>query len=96
VDQLAAYLLQLNELRLAVGSPLGASIEHNQGTTACPPSVEGDRLAAGIGELDIRKSGADGGPDPGHVSAVHLHLNLDPGVHVPGRAQDDADWITTR
>ena len=83
-DQLAVYLLQLNELRLAVGSPLGASIEHNQGTTACPPSVEGNRLTASIGELDLRKGGANGGPDLGQVSAVHLHVNLDPGVHVPG------------
>ena len=78
------YLLQLNELRLAVGSPIGASIEHNQGRTACPPSVEGDRLTASIGELDLRKGGANGGPDLGQVSAVHLHVYLDPGVHVPG------------
>ena len=49
-------LLQLDELRFAVGSPPGAAVEDHQGTPTVPSLVQIDVLAVLVQQDDVRKA----------------------------------------
>jgi hypothetical protein len=68
-------LLQLNELRFAIGSPAGASVEDNEGAPALSPVVQTNRIAVHIGKLEVRKQLPDGRPDSCVIHLSHLNTN---------------------
>lgn len=65
--QLGLDLLQLDELRFAEGSPLGAAVEHDHGPPAGPRRVEVDVPARLVRQPDVRETLADLGPDRGKL-----------------------------
>ena len=54
--QVGKYLLQLNQLRLAEGSPLGASVEDHEGLAARTGRMQVYRASALVGQPDVRKT----------------------------------------
>ena len=59
--QLLGMLLQLDQLRHAVGSPDRGALEHDGGLASGPVGVEVDRLAALVGQDEVGQPLADGG-----------------------------------
>lgn len=61
--ELAFDLLQLNELRLAVGSPGGATVENDQRPTPGAPAMQAHQSAPGIGKLEVGEDLTHAGSD---------------------------------
>jgi hypothetical protein len=61
--------LQLDELRLAKGSPTGAAVEHHQGAPVTSSLVERYRFAVLVRERDVREVLPDGRTDVAEVDA---------------------------
>ncbi len=69
--ELSLDLLQLNELRFAVGSPSRTSVKDHQGTPPATPAMQPDQISVGVGKLEVRKRFANGRPNPGVVRLGH-------------------------
>jgi len=54
--EIRPYLLQLDQLRLAEGSPLGTAVENHQGLPIRTRSVEVDAGSVLIPQADVRKA----------------------------------------
>jgi hypothetical protein len=67
------YALQLDELRPAERSPVGAAVEDDDGLARCARRVEVDHGPALIGQPNLRKSLALVGPDLREVSRRQGH-----------------------
>ncbi|GAC1641803.1 MAG: hypothetical protein NVS9B11_09680 [Candidatus Dormibacteraceae bacterium] len=80
---LPVYLLQLNELRLAVGSPGGASVEDDQRAPAIAPAVQSHRPPFGIRKLEVGKRVAERRTNLLVISLCHVKTNRHRSVSVP-------------
>ena len=60
--ELSLDLLQLNELRFAVGSPGRTAVEDHQGTPPATPAMQPDQNSVGVGKLELGKRLANGRP----------------------------------
>ena len=74
--ELSLDLLQLNELRFAVGSPGRTAVEDHQGTPPATPAMQPDLNSVGVGKLEFGKRLANGRPNPGVVRLGHATGNL--------------------
>jgi len=76
VREIGDALLQLDELRFAVGSPPRAAVEDNQGRASGAGGVEVDDAPALIRKADVGEAIAQAGADrakiqPGHQQCRH-------------------------
>jgi hypothetical protein len=67
--ELLLDLLQLNELRFAIGSPSRAAVENDQRTPAVAPIKQPERVPVGVGQFEVRENFADRRAD---LAVVHL------------------------
>lgn len=81
--ELPVYLLQLNELRLAVGSPGGASVEDDQRAPAIAPAVQPHRPPFGIRQLEVGKRVAERRTNLLVIGLCHVKTNRHRSVSVP-------------
>lgn len=89
--ELAFDLLQLNELRFAVGSPGGAAVEDDERSAPGAPLVEPDQLALGIWQLEVGEDLAQGRADQPVVRFLgHGTTNWGSIALVPGRTRNPA------
>jgi len=67
LPELLCHLLQLNQLRLAERSPLGATVENHERPLAAASGVEVNHLPRLVGQANVRKALTQLGTDRGEI-----------------------------